>query len=46
LNQGKKPFAHRSAPLKTHDRSKLPGAGSTMCGATRPASGSDTVSSS
>ncbi|AOK06611.1 hypothetical protein WK25_19205 [Burkholderia latens] len=37
MNQGKKPCAHRSAPLKTHDRRKLPGVCSTMCGATPPA---------
>ncbi|AOL09170.1 hypothetical protein WI95_34860 [Burkholderia contaminans] len=44
MNQGKKPFAHRSAPLKTHNRRKLPGACSTICGAigrgaARPAGG-------
>ncbi|AOJ40415.1 hypothetical protein WJ23_21020 [Burkholderia lata] len=33
MNQGKKSFAHRSAPLKTHNRRKLPGTCSTICGA-------------
>ncbi|RQV13084.1 hypothetical protein DF047_01920 [Burkholderia cenocepacia] len=33
MNQGKKSFAHRSAPLKTQNRRVLPGACSTICGA-------------
>ncbi|AWV04443.1 hypothetical protein DM992_34170 [Burkholderia sp. JP2-270] len=33
LNQGNKSFAHRSAPLETHDRRVLPGLHGTICGA-------------
>ncbi|RQU83074.1 hypothetical protein DF133_32330 [Burkholderia cenocepacia] len=33
MNQGKKSFAHRSAPLKTQNRRVLPAACSTICGA-------------
>ncbi|KVL31697.1 hypothetical protein WS96_16885 [Burkholderia sp. MSMB1835] len=33
MNQGKKSFAHRSAPLKTQNRRVLPATCSTICGA-------------
>ncbi|KVL09998.1 hypothetical protein WS95_29675 [Burkholderia sp. MSMB1826] len=44
MNQGKKSFAHRSAPLKTQNRRVLPATCSTICGAighgaARPADG-------
>ncbi|OXI64668.1 hypothetical protein CFB81_32355 [Burkholderia sp. AU28863] len=33
MNQGKKSFAHHSAPLKTQNRRVLPATCSTICGA-------------
>ncbi|AOK14678.1 hypothetical protein WT26_01055 [Burkholderia cepacia] len=33
MNQGKKSFAHRSAPVKTQNRRVLPRTCSTICGA-------------
>ncbi|AXF25498.1 hypothetical protein CUJ89_34090 [Burkholderia pyrrocinia] len=39
MNQGKKSFARRSAPLKTQNRRVLPGLHGTICGAARTVRG-------